>query len=114
MSRLTYRARSYAVTCPLPITPVFLGVVGTAIAKSTGSHLTLSRAATTNCMVCRPGLCSCAHRYRPMKDLLVPARTIRTDTSEKRREVLAERDVLFTFLPHPGTDATNWRAEQAV
>jgi hypothetical protein len=49
-----------------------------------------------------------------MKDLLVPARTIRTDTSEKRREVLAERDVLVTFLTHPGTDATNWRAEQAV
>src|ERR1039458_766442 len=39
-------------------------------------------------MVCRPGLRSCAHRYRPMKDLLVPARTIRTDTSEKRREIL--------------------------
>jgi hypothetical protein len=33
--------------------------------------------------VCRPGLCSCAHRYRPRKDLLVPARTIRTDTSER-------------------------------
>ena len=39
-------------------------------------------------MVCRPGLRSCAHRYRPLKDLLVPARTVRTDTSEERREVL--------------------------
>lgn len=26
----------------------------------------------------------------------------------------AERDALFSFLTHPGTDATNWRAEQAV
>jgi transposase len=26
----------------------------------------------------------------------------------------AERDALFTFLTHPGTDATNWRAEQAI
>jgi transposase len=26
----------------------------------------------------------------------------------------AERHALFTFLTHPGTDATNWRAEQAV
>ncbi len=26
----------------------------------------------------------------------------------------AEREALFSFLTHPGTDATNWRAEQAV
>jgi transposase len=26
----------------------------------------------------------------------------------------AERDALFSFLTHPATDATNWRAEQAV
>jgi hypothetical protein len=32
-----------------------------------------------------PGLRSCAHRYRPMKDLLVPARTIGTDTSRASR-----------------------------
>ncbi|HVA07699.1 MAG TPA: IS66 family transposase [Acidimicrobiales bacterium] len=25
-----------------------------------------------------------------------------------------EREALFTFLTHPGTDATNWRAEQAI
>jgi transposase len=26
----------------------------------------------------------------------------------------AEREALFTFLTHPGVDATNWRAEQAI
>jgi transposase len=26
----------------------------------------------------------------------------------------AEKDALFTFLTHKGTDATNWRAEQAI
>jgi len=26
----------------------------------------------------------------------------------------AEKDALFTFLTHPGVDATNWRAEQAI
>ena len=42
-------------------------------------------------MVCRPGLCSCTHAYRPMEDSLVPARTVRIDASEEGREALRRR-----------------------
>jgi PAS domain-containing protein len=39
-------------------------------------------------MVCRPGLCGCAHRYRPMKDLLVPARTRQSAASFNEAQAL--------------------------
>lgn len=40
----------------------------------------------------------------------------RSDPANERlaRHLARHRDQLFTFLSHPGLDATNWRAEQAI
>jgi transposase len=40
----------------------------------------------------------------------------RTDAANERlaKHLAKHRDQLFTFLYHPGLDATNWRAEQAI
>src|SRR5207253_8471380 len=46
-------------------------------------------------------------------------RLLEWERSESANERLAKhlarhRDQVFTFLRHPGLDATNWRAEQAI
>jgi len=38
----------------------------------------------------------------------------RPDNRRLLGHLRTERDALFTFLRHPGVDATNWRAEQAI
>jgi hypothetical protein len=53
-----------------------------ALALSAGIQQRQLDLVESQAVVCRPGLCSCAHRYRPMKDLLVAARTERTDVFE--------------------------------
>jgi transposase len=54
---------------------------------------------------------------RKVREILTEALIARDLGDGERMAViadLAERDALFSFLTHPGTDATNWRAEQAV
>ena len=61
-----------------------------------------------------------AERAAVIADLVARVEMLADDArvhNENRKLVAhlyAERDALFVYLGHPGTGATNWRAEQAV
>lgn len=60
------------------------------------------------------GLRVAVGRLRADMDRLLACKPFDEQNRRLLRHLGTERAALFTFLEHPGVDATNWRAEQAI